>query len=104
MSARRSSRRPSQTNRRPSQIALAIAPGSSGKLEPNLNRARQDGVRILERTPKSEGCGAAGESSWRTFGAPRPVLNPGLTQRDMQREDHHAADPEPSAGDYPSHS
>ena len=50
-------------------------------------------MRILERTPKSEGWGAAVGSSWRTFGAPRPVLNPGLTQRDMKREDPHAADP-----------
>ncbi len=56
-------------------------------LEPNLNRVRQDGVRILERTAKREGRGAAGGSSERIFGAPRPVLNPDLTQRDMKRED-----------------
>ncbi len=28
-----------------------------------------------------------GGSSERTFGAPRPVLNPGQRQRDMKRED-----------------
>ena len=67
--------------------------GASGKHERNLNRLRQDGVRILERTAEREGWGAAWGSSWRTFGAPRPVLNPGLTQRDMKRENPHAAAP-----------
>ncbi len=66
-------------------------PNASGKLERNPNRVREDGVRIFERTPKSEGWGAAVGSSWRTFGAPRPVLNPGLRQRDMKREDPTAA-------------
>ncbi len=50
-----------------------------------------------QRTAKREGWGAAGGSSERTFGAPRPLLNPSLTQRDMKREDTPAADPEPSA-------
>ena len=74
--------------------------GASGKLERNLNRLRQDGVGVLERTPKREGWGAAVGSSWRTFGAPRPVLSPGLTQRDMEREDPPRPTrptPEPSA-------
>ncbi len=66
---------------------------ASGKLERKLNRVRQDGVRILERTAKREGWGAAVGSSERTFGAPRPLLNPGLTQRDMKREDRHALPP-----------
>ncbi len=44
-------------------------------LEGNLNRVRQDGVRIR--------LGRGGGGSERTFGAPRPVLNPGLRQRDM---------------------
>ncbi len=61
--------------------------GASGKLQRKLNRVKQDGVRILERTAKCEGWGAAVGSSARTFGAPRPVLNPGLTQRHMERED-----------------
>ena len=61
--------------------------GTSGRLERNLNRVRQDGVGILERTRKREGWGAAVGSSERIFGAPRPVLNPGQRQRDMKRED-----------------
>ncbi len=80
--------------------SLLPLPGRVGHAGRSLNRVRQDGVPILERTAKREGWGAAWGSSWRTFGAPRPVLNPGLTQRDMKREDPHAADPadpEPSA-------
>ncbi len=61
--------------------------GTSGMLERKLNRVRQDGVRILKRTPKREGWGTAWGSSERTFGAPRPVLKSGLTQRDMKPED-----------------
>ncbi len=45
-------------------------------------------MRILTRR-----LGRDGGSSERTFGAPRPVINTGLTQRDMKREDPHAADP-----------
>ncbi len=66
-------------------------------LERNLNRVRQDGGWILERTAKREGWGAAVGSSERTFGAPRPVLNRGLTQRDMEREDPPPAPPAPPA-------
>ncbi len=67
--------------------SLFQLPGRVGYAGRNLNRVRQDGVGILERTRKREGWGAAVGSSWRTFGAPRPVLSPGLTQRDMERED-----------------
>ena len=68
-------------------------PGASGMLERNHNRVKQDGVGTLERTAKREGWGAVWGSSWRIFGAPWPVLNPGLTQRDMEREDRHAPPP-----------
>ncbi len=67
--------------------SLLQLPGRSGRLERNLNRLREDGVGILERTAKREGWGAAGGSAERIFGARWPALNPGLTQRDMKRED-----------------
>ncbi len=38
--------------------------GTSGMLERKLNRVRQDGVRILERTAKREGRAAAGARRW----------------------------------------
>ncbi len=75
--------------------SLLPVPGRLGQARTEPEPRRQNGVRILKRTAKREGWGAggAGGSSERTFGAPRPVINPGLTQRDMKREDPHAADP-----------
>ncbi len=62
-------------------------PGHLGQARTEPERRKADGVGILERTRTRDGWGAAGGSSERTFGAPRPVLNPGQRQRDMKRED-----------------
>ncbi len=52
---------------------LCNCQGAPGRLEQNLHCVREHGARRAA-------------SSWRTFGAPRPVLSPALTQRDMEPE------------------